>query len=101
MDIKNLVGVVNLAEPFKSRVLAQQSFGRTRDKNTIYKDIVDLGFKQTRAYYNFKKPVFSKYATSCKEVILRDNELKKLVDEIKARRASYIYPITIEDDRKG
>lgn len=101
LDIKNLVEVVNLAEPFKSRVLAQQSFGRTRDKNTIYKDIVDLGFKQTRAYYNFKKPVFSKYATSCKEVILRDNELKKLVDEIKARRASYIYPITIEDDRKG
>ena len=62
MDIKYLVETVNLAEPFKSRVLAQQSFGRTRGDNTIYKDIVDMGFPQTRAYYNFKKPVFTKYA---------------------------------------
>ena len=35
MDIKGLAEVVNLAEPFKSRVLAQQTLGRTRSDNTL------------------------------------------------------------------
>lgn len=100
MDIKYLVETVNLAEPFKSRVLAQQSFGRTRGDNTIYKDIVDMGFPQTRAYYNFKKPVFTKYATSCKEVVLKDKQLQDLADQIRNKRACYIFPLTFEDDRK-
>lgn len=101
MDIKGLVETVNLAEPFKSKVLAQQTFGRTRGDDTIYKDIVDMGFPQTRAYYNLKKPVFTKYATSCKEVILKDQQLQQLADEIRNRRSCYIYPLTFEDDRKN
>jgi len=93
MDIKDLVEVVNLAEPFKSRVLAQQTFGRTRGDNTIYKDVVDLGFPQSRAYYNNKKPVFSKYATSCKEVSLPPNDLQRRADEIREAREKLISPI--------
>ena len=100
MDIKGLVETVNLAEPFKSRVLAQQSFGRTRDPNTIYKDLVDLGFQQTKAYYNHKKPVFNKYATSCREVIMKPAEVQKRADEIVEKRKDLHCPIIFEDDRK-
>ena len=99
MDIKGLVETVNLAEPFKSRVLAQQSFGRTRADNTIYKDLVDMGFSQSRAYYNHKKPVFSKYATSCKEIVLKTDELQARADAIRKQRENLVFPIVFEDDR--
>lgn len=100
MDIKGLTETVNLAEPFKSKVLAQQTLGRTRAKDTIYKDIVDLGFPQTRAYFNAKKPVFMKYATSCKEVILKPAELKERERSIVQNRRSLMMPVTFEDDRE-
>lgn len=100
MDIKGLVETVNLAEPFKSRVLAQQSFGRTRADNTIYKDLVDMGFSQSRAYYNHKKPVFSKYATSCKEIVLKTDELQARADAIRQQRENLVFPIVFEDDRR-
>lgn len=99
MDIKGLVETVNLAEPFRSKVLAQQTFGRTRGDDTVYKDIVDTAFSQTRAYYNYKKPVFSKYATECKEVILRNNELKERGEAIKEKQANLRPAIIFEDDR--
>ena len=77
MDIKGLAEVINLAEPFKSKILAQQTLGRTRDENTLYKDIVDTGFFYTKNYYEFKKPVFLKYASKCSEVTLSDQELRE------------------------
>lgn len=99
MDIPGLVEVANIAEPFKSRVLAQQTLGRTRDRDTIYKDLVDLGFPQTKAYYNFKRPVFMKYATDCKEVILRQSELDARSEAIIGERNRYFMPVIFEDDR--
>ena len=86
MDIKNLVETVNLAEPFKSRVLAQQTLGRTRDENTLYKDIVDTGFFYTKKFYEFKKPVFDKYATKCVEVVMDNDEVNKRSEEIIEQR---------------
>lgn len=100
IDISNLVEVVCLAEPFKSKVLAQQTFGRCRAENTIYKDIVDVGFMQTRSFYNFKKPVFMKYATDCLEVRLKDQEIKDRVKKILLDRAPLYTPIMIEDPRE-
>lgn len=99
MDIKGLVETVNLAEPFKSRVLAQQTLGRTRDSDTIYKDIVDVAFPQMRKYYAYKKPVFTKYATECNEVILRDDELDRRYQAILESRKGIWAPIKFEDDR--
>lgn len=93
MDIKGLVETVNLAEPFKSRVLAQQTFGRTRDNNTIYKDIVDNGFLYTKKFYEFKKPVFKKYATDCLEININGDELSKKSNEILRSRESLINPM--------
>lgn len=85
MDIKNLVETVNLAEPFKSKVLAQQTLGRTRADNTLYKDIVDNGFFYTKKFYEYKKPVFEKYATKCLEINMMPSELdersSKIIEE--------------------
>ena len=90
MDIKNLVETVNLAEPFKSRVLAQQTLGRTRAENTLYKDIVDTGFYYTKKFYEFKKPVFDKYATKCVEVNMDKDEVTKRSDDILEERTHLV-----------
>ena len=45
-DIPGLKYSVVLAEPFRSEVLARQTLGRTRDPNTTYIELVDIGFKQ-------------------------------------------------------
>ena len=104
LDVKGLVETVNLAEPFKSRVLAQQTFGRTRDADTLYKDIVDTGFYYTKKFYEFKKPVFNKYATSCVEVNMTKDQIDNKVKSIKATRKGLIQPIEFFDpnakDRK-
>ena len=97
MDIKGLTETINLAEPFKSRVLAQQTFGRTRADNTIYKDIVDDGFYYTRKFYDYKKPVFSKYATKCVEVNLNNNTLDEKYVEVEEARKKLIQPMTFLD----
>jgi hypothetical protein len=75
IDISGLMMTVVLAEPFKSEVLARQSLGRTRDKNTFYIEVVDKGFLSIKKYYKTKQPIFNKYATGCKDVILSDQEL--------------------------
>ena len=93
MDIKGLVETVNLAEPFKSRVLAQQTLGRTRDEGTMYKDVVDTSFYYTKKFYEHKKPIFDRYATECVEVNLNDGELDRRVSAIKEERSHLIHPI--------
>lgn len=93
MDIKGLVETVNLAEPFKSNVLAQQTLGRTRDNNTIYKDIVDTGFFYTKKFYEAKRPVFNKYATECVEINLSDQELRDRAEKIREQNESMVFPI--------
>lgn len=75
-DIKNLRCVINLAEPFKSEVLSRQTLGRCREDNTLYIDVVDTGFFFTKKYYESKKPVFSMYAKSCKDIYMSDEELE-------------------------
>lgn len=88
IDIKGLKMTVVLAEPFKSESLARQTLGRTRDDNTYYIDIVDIGFSQIRKYYNEKKLIFDKYAKETSEMILSDNELDGRVENILKRRKS-------------
>lgn len=98
MDIKDLVETVNLAEPFKSRVLAQQTFGRTRNNGTLYKDIVDTGFYYTKKFYDFKKPVFDKYATECIEINIKNDELTTRSDNIIKNRENLIQPMEFSDN---
>lgn len=80
-DIKDLKMTIVLAEPFKSEVLARQSLGRTRDPDTYYFDCVDCGFVSPQRYYKAKKEVFSKYALSCTEIRLSEEDLyEKVLD---------------------
>ena len=85
LDIKDLRTTVVLAEPFKSEVLARQTLGRTRNEGTDYIEVVDDGFIQISKFYNAKKPIFRKYASSCKEIKLSYNtlieEAAKLIKE--------------------
>lgn len=75
MDIKGLKMTIVAAEPFKSEVIAIQTLGRTRGKNTQYIELVDRGFYYTKKYYNEKKHVFDKYATSRTEINITDEDL--------------------------
>lgn len=89
-DIPDLACTVNLAEPFKSAVLAQQTLGRCRADNTLYIDVVDEGFFFTRKYYETKKPIFSRYAKSCKDAFMSDVDLEdrvgKILDKYKSKK---------------
>lgn len=82
MDISNLKVTVVLAEPFKTKILARQTLGRTRGNNTFYIDCIDDGFFFTKSYYNAKKPIFSKYATKCTDIVMNDIEINNRVQEI-------------------
>lgn len=99
VDIKNLVEAVVLAEPFKSRVLAQQTFGRTRGQDTCYKDTVDIGFLSTKKFYEFKKPVFKKYAVSCQEINLTQKELESRSNAIIEARSKLTCPVNFNIDK--
>lgn len=93
VDIPGLVETVVLAEPFKSKVLAQQTFGRTRAADTSYKDIVDTGFYFTKRFYEQKKPIFAKYATDCKEISLMNSELDRRSNDIIDKRSKLNQPM--------
>ena len=80
-DIAHLKYSVVLAEPFKSEVLARQTLGRTRDQNTTYIELVDVGFKQLIAYFNAKRPVFSKYASGTKVMTVDNPKLVNIGEE--------------------
>lgn len=74
IDISGLKMTVVLAEVFKSKVIARQSLGRTRDRDTTYIEFVDTGFDAIKGCYNSKKEIFNKYATEVEEEVLCDSE---------------------------
>lgn len=94
VDIPNLALTIVLAEPFKSEVLARQTLGRTRARNTYYIEAVDRGFSSIRKYYNAKQHVFDKYATECQDIVLSDQELDMKYNQIiAARQQAYMQQI--------
>jgi hypothetical protein len=100
VDIKGLVETVNLADPFKSKIIAQQTLGRTRARNTVYKDLVDNGFIYTKKFYQSKKPIFSKYASECMEVNISDRELNEKSTSITEAHDRGINPLEFFDRNK-
>lgn len=92
-DIKGLKYSVVLAEPFKSDVLAQQTLGRTRDNNTFYIELVDLGFKQTGNYYAAKKPIFTKYAQSMTQTDISKYQIREVSQQAQQERMDRIYRV--------
>lgn len=80
-DIAHLKYSIVLAEPFKSEVLARQTLGRTRDSDTLYIELVDVGFKQLIAYFNAKRPIFAKYASGTKVMTVDNPRIVNLEEE--------------------
>lgn len=94
-DIKGLDMVVVLAEPFGSKVLAKQTLGRTRDYDTVYVDIVDVGFPAIRRYLKDKEPVFTKHAKSASVIKIDQKELDSRVNKILQERQDRINAMII------
>lgn len=95
VDIKGLKMTVVLAEPFKSDVTARQSLGRTRNDNTVYIEIVDVGFKSIKDYFSHKKSTFMKYAKSYNVLTYSEYDLIEKSLEIDEIRNNYICPAYI------
>ena len=82
-DIPGLKMTIVMAEPFKSEILARQSLGRCRDRDTLYVEMVDVGFYHLNKFYNKKLPVFNKYALSTSEENYDSTEIQRLSDDIR------------------
>lgn len=94
-DIPGLKIVILLAEPFASHVLAKQTLGRARERNTLYIEVVDDSFYEIRNYYNSKKVVFSKYALSCRDInLIYDLDEKAEQIEMARKGPRVIYKFT-------
>ena len=89
IDIPDLKLTVVLAEPFKSEVIARQSLGRTRDRDTMYIDVVDGGFSALKGYYKHKQGIFGRYAKTYTDIKLSDYELDQKVYAINEARNEY------------
>lgn len=88
-DIADLRVTVNLAEPFKSPVLARQTLGRCRADNTLYIDVIDDGFYFTKKYYKAKRPVFQQYAKSCNDVYMSEEDIMQRAGDLVEKYASH------------
>ena len=80
LDIPELGICFPLLVPAKSKVTAQQLFGRVGREGTVlprflFIELVDEGFKKLKEYLANKMPVYMKYATSVKKVIYRDYDM--------------------------
>jgi hypothetical protein len=99
--IDGLKMTVVLAEPFKSDIIARQTLGRTRDDNTMYIEMVDMGFRYTMKYYYAKQRVFNTYAKDVSDMTIDKYELDRRAKILYKERNSRIAykPIRLEDPR--
>lgn len=86
LDIKDLMVCVNMAEPTKSPPQNQQRFGRTRNYNSFYIDVVDTSVKTIYNYYKNSLPMYDKYALDTKEVVFNNNQLKNTAFNVMHKR---------------
>jgi len=98
-DIKGLKMTVVLAEPFKSEVLTRQTLGRTRDDNTMYIELVDLGFRNIRSFYYSKLPTLNKYAKSVSDTTFDQYELSNRSKILEDKQNKKHSPFVLYDER--
>jgi hypothetical protein len=98
--IEGLKMTILLAEPFKSEIVARQTLGRTRDDNTMYIELVDMGFKYIRKFYYNKLPIFNKYAKEVSDTTMETYEINKRAQDIIMNRQDWrIKPFEFDDQR--
>lgn len=106
-DIKGLKLAVVLAEPFKSEVLTRQALGRLRNNNTMFVELVDMGFRYIMKYYYSKLPTLNRYALSVTDTVIDNYELRMRSEKLqeqqqeKADRCPFIYVDTRFFDTEG
>lgn len=88
-DIPGLMLTIVLADPFTSEVIARQTLGRTRARDTMYIDIVDKAFSALVGYYKHKQGIFGVYALSNMVINFMDNELEARYQKCLAERQSW------------
>ena len=98
--IEGLKMTILLAEPFKSEILARQTLGRTRNDNTLYIELVDMGFLYCRKFYQAKLPVFNKYAKDVSDTVIDSYEMSRRCKIIEDKEKKWQMPaLTFGDDR--
>ena len=98
--IEGLKMTILLAEPFKSEIVARQTLGRTRDDNTVYIELVDMGFKYIRRFYYNKLPIFNKYAKDVSDTTMESYEINRRYQEIvMSRKSLLLQPLIFGDER--
>lgn len=99
--IEGLKMTMVIAEPYKSKVLAQQSLGRTRDNDSMYIEFLDMGFKYTMKYYYEKLSTFKKYAKDTSDMVIDKYELQKRSENIQNQRNNQpgVCPFMFADNR--
>lgn len=97
--IEGLKMTMVIAEPYKSKVLAQQSLGRTRDNDSFYIEFLDMGFKYTMKYYYDKLSTFKKYAKDTSDMVIDKYELEKRSQNIQNSRKDISSPFIFADNR--
>lgn len=98
-DIKGLKLAVILAEPFKSSVLTRQALGRLRDQDTMFVELVDMGFRHIMKFYYAKLPTLNKYALSVNDTIIDTYELNARSENIKKKQDEKKIPFYFIDKR--
>ena len=98
--IDKLKMTIVVAEPFKSEIIARQTLGRTRDNNTFYVELVDMGFKYVRKFYYDKLPTFNKYALDVSDSTIDSYELEKRSKVLKDERDDWRIPALSFNDKR-
>lgn len=97
--IDGLKMTIVLAEPFRSGVIAKQTLGRTRDNNTVYIELVDLGFRKIRDFYYAKLPIFNRYASGTSDMVIDQYELENRSSRLAKENSTILSPIFLYDTR--
>ena len=83
-----------MAEPFKSEVITRQTLGRTRNPNTSYIELVDVGFRQLQGFFNAKRHIFNKYASKSKVMFVDNPKLANIDEDTRIQmRDRFKYPL--------
>ena len=98
LDIKGLKVTVILSEVFKSKVTARQALGRTRDRDTMCIECVDVGFSAAEACYRSKIPVMQKYALDTETIFMDDEMIDSRIKEIEANEMDRVQSFYKRDD---
>lgn len=101
VDIKGLEFTLDIDDPAKSPVVVRQKLGRTRDWDTLFIDVIDVGFPALRRFAQERLKVFKKYARNMfppinlTDVIIRDRLMR-----IRERDAAHLKQLQERENLK-